>query len=167
MADAITELGKIIEPLDKVLGVDKELPVARAFRTGGLLGLRVAETCVDDIDHALLSVAFVPEYESPDDDKHHLRHAWSETIVHLGLEAYAKVDNQFDPLFDEWEDQLVPDVRGQRYLRSGFGLPISYLYARDRANQDAQHAAELAEMEAQATILDQGFDWDAEFSKLF
>lgn len=159
IAAGLEQLAVIVEPVDRVLGMDASKPAAKAFRVGGLIGLRVTAACVDDIDVAFSRIALIPSVVGPDDaDKLHIRQVFAKEIIDVGDEAYAAVEDRFLPLFDEWEDQLVPDVRHQRFLRSGFGLPMAYLFARHSLNQ----ATDLANMEAQINAAEgDGLDWDA------
>jgi hypothetical protein len=167
IANGLAQVADIVEPRDRVLGIDQSKPVAKAFRAGGLIGLRVAAACVDDIDRAFSGVSpLMPSVQGREDaDDLETRHAFASTIIDIGAEAYAQVDGIFDPLFDEWEDLIVPDVRHQRVLRSGFGIPISYLSALDRKNQAEIRAADLAAMENQITEFDPNkVDWGAFFA---
>lgn len=159
VAAGLVQLALIVEPVDRVLGRDAAQPVAKAFGAGSLIGLRVAAACVDDVDMAFSRIALLPSPESADDeDNLHTRQLFANEIVNIGDEAYAGVQHIFEPLFDDWEQQLVPEVRYQRFLCSGFGIPMAYLRERYAENE----AADLQAMEAQIKAAEaDGIDWDA------
>jgi hypothetical protein len=161
IAAGLLRVAEIVEPVDRMLGIDRKMPATRAFRVGSLLGLRVVSECVDWVDEAFSDgVALMPAINSEDEDKLQLRHEFGCAIIQMGQEGYAKVKDTFDPLFDDWEDALESQVQYQPYLRSGFGVPILYLYRRYELNQEAV----LATMEAAAA--GGVVDWDAELRKI-
>lgn len=161
VATGLRGLASIVEPVDRALGIDKAQPVAKAFHIGSLIGLRVAAACVDDVDAAFSGIAFTPSLEGEDSEDLNMRHAFAKEILSIGDEAYAGVAEMFEPLFNEWEQQLVPDVRHQRFLRPGFGIPMAYLSARRSLN----HAADLEVIATQVAKveMDGDIDWDAAF----
>ncbi len=159
IAAGLAGLAVIIEPVDRALGMEESKPVAKAFHTGELIGLRVAASCLDDVDAAFSGIGLVPTLEgATNEDKLHTRQLFANEIVNIGDEAFAAVEDTFMPLFDDWEQQLVPDVRHQRMLRTGFGIPMAYLFTRYERNR----TADLAAMESQiSAAAEDGFDWDA------
>lgn len=162
IAKGLFAVAEIVEPVDRSIGIDPTKPVAKVFRAGGLVGLRVLAACVDDIEKATAGIALMPspsEVDSVDDLA--TRQAFADAIVDIGNQAYAKVDETFDPLFDEWEHQLVPGTYHPRVFRGGFGLPMSYLFTRYSLNEEAAHAADLEAMAAQAAAIGEDTNWEA------
>lgn len=163
IAAGLLQVAQMVEPVDRMLGIDGKMPATRAFRVGSLLGLRVVSECVDWVDEAFSDgVALMPAISSDDntEDKLQLRHEFGSAIVQIGQEGYAKVEDTFDPLFDAWEDVLEPQVRYQPYLRSGFGVPIAYLYRRYELNEEVEEAALQIDLEKMAAEADAGVNWD-------
>lgn len=164
VANSLLQVAALVEPVDRVLGVDRAKRASRAFRSGALLGLRVVSECVDSVDAAFAGTALkLATAKDNEDDSLHARHVFASGIIDLGREAYAKVDEVFNPFFDEWENVLEPSVPHQTYLRGGFGIPIAYLYACYAANEEAVRQADLVTM---AKAADRGIDWDTEFQNL-
>jgi hypothetical protein len=160
VAVGLSELARIVEPIDSALGVDPDLPVAKAVRAGAMIGLRVVSACVDDIDVSLSGIAFIPSGKGNDGSEiSHVRYTFANEILDIGSHAYTSVKDTFEPLFAEWEHQLVPSVNNQHHLRRGFGIPIAYLSGLHERNQ----AADLATMEAQLANVEAGeevINWD-------
>lgn len=164
IGNTLEQLAGIIEPVDRTLGMDPAKPVAKAFRDGSLIGLRVAASCVDDVDQAFFDLSLVPAPErTEDDDSLEVRHSFAAMVVNLGDRGYAWTGDMFASLLEEWEDQLVTEVRDQRFLKSGFGIPMAYLSERYRLNQEIEREVAIADMAAQLTAIEEGSfdDWDA------
>lgn len=159
VARGLVRLAQIVEPVDRTLGVDATQPTARAFHVGSLIGLRVASACTQSVDRAFAGIALVPGAEIDDtSDTLHIRQLIANEIIKTGDEGFDRYNHLFGTLLEDWEDVLVPEIRHQRFLRSGFGMSMAYLSARHAMNPAADVAA--LEVQIQAAERD-GIDWDA------
>lgn len=152
----VMQTAMIVEPQDRTLEPDLQVRRAKAFFTGFVLGFRVADKFLPkDFFRYMRSTQSV----DPSDDTPHGVHEAAAGIMESGARGYADAKPYHD-LFEDWEDQLCPEVDTQPYLKPGFGLLVSMMRV-----AEAEHG-----LESMAQLLDNappdGLNWDNEFKKL-
>lgn len=151
----IHEVSIVVEPTDRVLGEDKDYPAASAFFQGAVLGLLVTQECASkEIRLKMLELQVGEDNE--DEDTLHRFHNLADSIIDLGEQGCAKFP-ELTELIESWEDEIVPDVRYQPFVRRGFGMMMHLMHT---ANE------QVMTEELERAVRD-GVDWDADFSQLF
>jgi hypothetical protein len=149
------DVAAAVEPIDRALGVDRQMPAANAFFKGAMLGFHISiQSSPPKVRRKILQV--VIHENSGDDDEFQRAHDVAESIIDLGEEAYTLVP-ELAELIEEWEDQLSPDIRYQPFVRRGFGV---LMYMMNEAY--VRVAQEEIERGAQTGSV----DWDAELGSL-
>ncbi len=147
-------LAIIIEPTDKVLGMEATMPKANAFYNGGLIGARIVERCVPTkVRSTIMEANFgVPELTR-------MTHAQvQEAGDRYAGEVIAQSDRGLNDtedvaeLLGKWEPRYTPDLTVQHFFSRGAGLLLD-------AMQQSQELVIRGQME-QAVEQPDGINWD-------
>ena len=164
----IVEYAQFIDPTPKSLYKTVPIPRANAFYVGGVLALHTAylaggDALLDAFTRVRLPVGIPRTAEDlatlSAEDLLVLKQKQIDAILQVGTVGYEASEFAHDKL-SEWEDDLVPDITEQPYLRRGFGL-VMYM---------AHNALEICKKEDLSDLLAAvelgGINWDEELQNL-
>lgn len=152
---SLSELAQVIEPVDRTLGYDEDLPCANAFLAGSVLGMRIVrEFAPVDVQIKMESILVANDTEDED---------WFERMHQLAVSALHSAERGFqlvpdlEPLVEEWAEQAVPEVIHQPFFRRGFGMVMYMLH----------EAFQVYATEQLMNADRDGVNWDEAFEKYF
>jgi hypothetical protein len=167
LSHRLLELGIDIEPTDRTLGHNKELPAAKAFHTGCMLGFEIVSAAKERAFLGQLQLSDVVDPSKLADDSQDdvtAEYINAEVILSsaaLGLEAASALE----PLLEEVEMPAVGDGTMLNYFRSGFGV-VMHMFAAALERQRQAEREQRAQSQAAAILGAEGFDFDAGLFKL-
>lgn len=147
------EISMVIEPIDSNGTFDENCGAAQAFFMGMVLGARAAGLLSTEAVHNMRLASLPKAIISDASDVFGFIHAQGQLFMEKGIRAYTKADH-YHWLFDEYEDQLMPDVTKQNFLKSGFGLAL------DMTNEVSQTSDIRKELSSDLHSID-SLDWDS------
>lgn len=154
-SEMLRKIAGYLQATDPALGVDETYPTSWAFYKGALLGMRVVEAvCGPEFFERIRNTTIQAVDPTKATDPRQLVYQQASIFIQTGSQGYQSAD-VYHELFEAWEDELVPDVRTQMFVKYGFGYVHSL----------AQRAMVQADLEAMQIGIE-STDWDAEFANL-
>lgn len=147
------EISMVIEPIDSNGAFDENCGAAQAFFMGMILGTKAAGLLSTEAVHDMRLASLPKATISDDSDAFNYIHAQGQLFMEKGIRAYAEA-HHYHWIFDQYEDQLVPDVTKQHFLKSGFGM------AMDMTNEVSLTSDIRKELSSELQSMD-SLDWDS------
>ena len=155
---------RLIEPLDRVLGQDEEMPRANAFYTGELVGRYISSAAFPHVAQSEMFKHIVSDEVKPlqniderqDDDILQTIHENAESMLDNGQRGYAIVPESYNNILEKIANIVDVDPVNQRSFYAGVGLIYG---ATSRAHETKELEKFRKEVEAQG---DDGHNWDLE-----
>ncbi len=152
-------VAQFVEPIDTVLGQTEGAPDANTFFKASVLAVRAANRLIVPEEqkrmcdlNAKLYSGIVEDTTAPLSIEKCQEVA--RMFTDIAEEGWTYMRESYDPLIDDWEDVISPEIRRQPYIRKAFGH-IGYL-----AHTAQQEADDLARMaaEIEAGVPEEEFD---------
>jgi hypothetical protein len=133
LVDDLKEMALFVEPEDRQLGIDENLPAANMFFMGTMLGIRIASHFLPPGIQERMKDVEIYTPQAPSDDPYQNKHDIAVGIIDTGTFGFNCAE-AYHPFFEEWEDRLCPDIKLQPYLRAGFGVIMHMIKEADKAD---------------------------------
>ena len=151
-------IGTLLEPRDKVLGIDDQRLTTRAWRQGSVAGLLVAREvhgeAVDAID--MMTKFGVKEASGGSEgDMEHAKHLLAQEVIDMAETGLPRLGDEAFAIVEEWEDEVVPEIVHRPMFRRGVGMAALLAY---EAHEDKWRTSVVRQAEM--------FDWDEGLAEL-
>lgn len=163
---SLRRIAVAIDPIDRSTGQAFDTKCSEAFFAGALLGLRVAQASLGNDFSRRISRHNIPvgDIDEMDADKFEQDHQIAASILDFGAAGYEQAASYHD-FIEEYEDEMIPDIRYQAHMKRGFGFIMSCVYDIRAMDAETQRQIELKKLERE---LDhpEDIDWDGELEHL-
>jgi hypothetical protein len=147
---ALSRASLIVEPTDRTLGKAARLSKGSAFYCGGLIGVRILDSCTpESVRAAALELISLPEVDDPLTDGDY----YADQLVDNSERGLTLLPSVAE-VITSWETDYTQDITIQPFFVRGAGL---LLYAMHQANEVVLGSEMKQALEDPSKI-----NWDAE-----